>query len=115
ALGRFGRARCVGAGALARGAGLLWWHRRLVSLVGGLLLAAGLVVSAAAVLGAPQVPAGSPAGPVVALSFGWIAFVAAAFGFYAFFALQPAIWAATAVVVLATLVAPTPVVRLGAP
>ena len=112
---RFGPNRFLGAGALAIGAALLWWHQPFVSLVGGLILAAGLVVAAATILGAPQVPAGSPAGPVIALSMGWIAFVAAAFGFYAFFALQPAVWAATALVVLATLVAPTPVVRLGAP
>jgi len=115
ALARFGPNRFLGAGALAIGAALLWWHQPFVSLVGGLILAAGLVISAATVLGAPQVPAGSPAGPVVALAFGWIAFVAAAFGFYAFFALQPAVWAATAIVVLATLVTPKPVVRLGAP
>jgi endonuclease/exonuclease/phosphatase family metal-dependent hydrolase len=52
---------------------------------------------------------------VLALSFGWLVFVLAAFGFYAYYALQPALWAATAVVVLATLVGPTPIVRLGAP
>src|SRR5216117_1653694 len=115
ALVRFGPNRFLGAGALAIGSALLWWHQPFVSLVGGLILAAGLVIAAATILGAPQVPAASPAGPVVALSFGWIAFVAAAFGFYAFFALQPAVWAAAALVVIATLVVPTPVVRLGAP
>ena len=115
ALVRFGPNRFLGAGALAIGSALLWWHQPFVSLVGGLILAAGLVIAAATILGAPQVPAASPAGPVVALSFGWIAFVAAAFGFYAFFALQPAVWAAAALVVIATLVVPTPVLRLGAP
>ncbi len=115
ALVRFGPNRFIGAGALAIGAALLWWHQPYVSLVGGLILAAGLVISAATILGAPQVPARSPTGPVLALSFGWLLFVGAAFGFYAFFALQPAVWAATAVVVLVTLVAPTPIVRLGTP
>ncbi len=115
ALVRFGPNRFIGAAALAVGAALLWWHQPYVALVGGLLLAAGLVISAATILGAPQVPARSPTGAVLALSFGWLLFVGAAFGFYAFFALQPAVWAATALVVLATLVAPTPVVRLGAP
>jgi endonuclease/exonuclease/phosphatase family metal-dependent hydrolase len=42
-------------------------------------------------------------------------FVVTAFGFYAFYALQPAIWAATAIVAVATIVAPTPTVRLTAP
>jgi len=115
ALVRFGPGRFIGAGAVAIGGALLWWHQPYFSLVGGLVLAAGLVISAATIVGAPQVPALSPAGTVVALSFGWLLFVGAAFGFYAFFALQPAVWAATALVVLATLVAPTPVARLGAP
>ena len=115
ALVRFGPNRFIAAAALAIGAALLWWHQPYVSLVGGPVLAAGLVIAAAAILGAPQVPARSATGPVLALSFGWLLFVGAAFGFYAFFALQPAVWAATAVVVLATLVAPTPIVRLGTP
>jgi endonuclease/exonuclease/phosphatase family metal-dependent hydrolase len=115
ALVRFGPNRFIGAGALAIGAALLWLHVPFVSLLGGLILAAGLVIAAGTVLGAPQVPARSPAGTVLALSFGWLLFVGAAFGFYAFFALQPAVWAATAAVVLAVLIAPTPVVRLGAP
>jgi len=115
ALVRFGPNRFLGAGAVAIGAALLWWHQPLVSLVGGLILAAGIVISAVTILGAPQMPARSPAGPVVALALGWLLFVGAAFGFYAFYALQPAVWAATALVVLATLVAPTPVTRFGAP
>lgn len=113
ALVRFGPNRFIGAGALAVGAALLWWHQPFVALVGGLALAAGLVIAAATILGAPQMPARSPTGAVLALSFGWLLFVGAAFGFYAYFALQPAVWAATALVVLATLVAPTPAVRLG--
>jgi endonuclease/exonuclease/phosphatase family metal-dependent hydrolase len=115
ALVRFGPNRFIGAGALAIGAALIWWHQPYVALVGGLALAAGLVICAATVLGAPQVPARSPTLPVLALSFGWLLFVGAAFGFYAFFALQPAVWAATAAVALATLVAPTPIVRLPTP
>jgi endonuclease/exonuclease/phosphatase family metal-dependent hydrolase len=115
ALVRFGPNRYVGAAAVAIGGALLWWHQPFASLVGGLVLAAGVVIAAAAILGAPQAPARSPAGTVLALSLGWLLFVGAAFGFYAFFALQPAIWAATAVVVVATLIAPTPIVRLGTP
>jgi endonuclease/exonuclease/phosphatase family metal-dependent hydrolase len=115
ALVRFGPNRFIGAAALAVGAALLWSHLPFVALLGGLLLAAGLVICAATIFGVPQVPAGSPAGAVLALSFGWLLFVGAAFGFYAFFALQPAVWAATALVALAALVAPTPTVRLSAP
>ncbi len=115
ALVRFGPNRFIGAGALAVGAALLWWHQPYVALVGGVVLAAGLVMSAATILGAPQTPARSPAGPVVAMSLGWLVFVGAAFGFYALYALQPAIWAVTAIAAVATLVAPTPIVRLRTP
>jgi endonuclease/exonuclease/phosphatase family metal-dependent hydrolase len=112
---RFGPNRFIGAAALGLGAVLLWSHLPFVALLGGLVLAAGLVICAATILGVPQVPVASPTGAVLALSFGWLLFVGAAFGFYAFFALQPAVWAATALVVLATLVASTPIVRLSAP
>ena len=112
---RFGPDRFIGAAALGAGAALLWSHVPFVALLGGLLLAAGLVICAATILGVPQAPVRSPAGVVLALSFGWLLFVGAAFGFYAFFALQPAVWAATALVALAALVAPTPIVRLSAP
>jgi len=112
---RFGPKRFIGAGALALGAALLWWHQPYVALVGGLALAAGVVMCAATILGAPQMPARSPTATVLALSLGWLVFVGTAFGFYAFFALQPAVWAATAVVALAILVAPTPIVRLTTP
>jgi endonuclease/exonuclease/phosphatase family metal-dependent hydrolase len=112
---RFGSNRFIGAAALAIGAALLWSHLPFVALLGGVFLAAGLIISAATILGAPQIPAGSPIATVLALSFGWLLFAGAAFGFYAFFALQPAVWAATALVVVATLAAPTPILRLGAP
>jgi endonuclease/exonuclease/phosphatase family metal-dependent hydrolase len=115
ALVRFGTNRFVGAGLLALGAVLLWWHQPYVALVGGLALAAGLIVCAATILGAPQVAARSPTLTVVALSVGWIVFVVGTFGFYAFYALQPAVWAATAVVAAATLVVPAPTFRLATP
>jgi endonuclease/exonuclease/phosphatase family metal-dependent hydrolase len=115
ALVRFGPNRFIGAAALGAGAALLWSHVPFVALLGGLLLAAGLVICAATLLGVPQVPVASPRGAVLALSLGWLLFVGAAFGFYAFFALQPAVWAATALVVIAAVLAPTPTVRLTAP
>ena len=87
----------------AVGAGLVWAHVPTVSLVGGLVLAAG-VIAAGATLAADQlVPARSPLVVTLALAVGWMAFLAAAFGFYAFWAYEPAAWAATALVVVAAL------------
>src|SRR5207248_8487872 len=85
---------------------LLWAHLVTFSLIGGAILAAGVMIAAAALTGAPLRPASSAAGVVIALSFGWLFFVASAFGFYAFWAYYPAVWAATAFVALAALIAP---------
>src|SRR5919201_1976448 len=93
--------------ACAAGAALVWYaHAQVISLVGGLVLAAGVVLAAATIPGAPLRPAGSPAIVTLALGFGWLVFVAAAFGFYAFWAYLPAVYAATAVVAVASLIAP---------
>jgi hypothetical protein len=81
ALVRFGPNRFIGAAVLAIGSALLWWHQPVVSLVGGLFLAAGIVISSGTILGSPQVAARSAAGPVVALSLGWLVVVGTAFGF----------------------------------
>jgi endonuclease/exonuclease/phosphatase family metal-dependent hydrolase len=51
----------------------------------------------------------------VALSVGWLVFVGAAFGFYAYWALEPAVWGATALVVVAALVAPTAAASVSRP
>jgi endonuclease/exonuclease/phosphatase family metal-dependent hydrolase len=91
--------------ACAAGAALLWAHAPLISLVGGLLLAAGVVLAGASLPGAPAVAARSPAVVGLALGLGWLGFVAATFGFYAFWAYAPAVWAATAFVVVAALLA----------
>src|SRR5581483_7909772 len=64
-------------------------------------------------LGGPLRPSRAPIVAVVALSVGWLAFAGAAFGFYAFWAYYPALWGATALVVLATLLAPRPRVAPG--
>ena len=87
----------------AIGAALVWAHVPTVSLVGGLVLAAG-VIAAGATLAADQlVPARSPLVVTLALAVGWMAFLAAAFGFYALWAYEPAAWAATALVVVGAL------------
>lgn len=105
----------VAAIAIALGGALLWLHLPLVSLAGAAVLAAGVVIGAAALLGGALRPAASPARVVLPLSFGWVLFVAAAFGFYAFWAYQPAVFAALAAVALVALLTPRSAVRLGAP
>jgi endonuclease/exonuclease/phosphatase family metal-dependent hydrolase len=87
------------------GAALLWLvHAPVVSLVGGLVLAAGVFIAAATIPGAPLKVTGSPAVVTGALALGWLVFVATAFGFYAFWAYLPAVYAATALVAIAALV-----------
>jgi len=93
--------------ACAGGAALLWYmHAPVVSLVGGLVLAAGLFIAAATIPGAPLKVTGSPAAVTLALAIGWLVFVGTAFGFYAFWAYLPAVYAATAVVAVAALLVP---------
>ena len=90
--------------ACAAGAALVWYvHAPVVSLVGGLVLAAGLFIAAATIPGAPLKVTGSPAVVTMALALGWLVFVGTAFGFYAFWAYLPAVYAATAVVAIAAL------------
>jgi len=93
--------------ACAAGAALLWYmHAPVVSLVGGLVLAAGLFIAAATIPGAPLKVTGSPAAVTLALALGWLVFVGTAFGFYAFWAYLPAVYAAVAVVAVAALLVP---------
>jgi endonuclease/exonuclease/phosphatase family metal-dependent hydrolase len=93
--------------ACVAGTALVWFaHAPVVSLVGGLLLAAGLFIAAATIPGAPLKVAGSPAVVTLSLALGWLVFVGTAFGFYAFWAYLPAVYAATAVVAVATLLVP---------
>ena len=90
--------------ACAVGAILLWYaHAPVVSLVGGLVLAAGLFLAAATIPGAPLKVAGSPAVVTLALALGWLVFVGTGFGFYALWAYVPAVYAATAVVAVGAL------------
>jgi endonuclease/exonuclease/phosphatase family metal-dependent hydrolase len=93
--------------ACVAGAALLWYvHAPVVSLVGGLVLAAGLFIAAATIPGAPLKVAGSPAVVTLTLALGWLVFVGTAFGFYAFWAYLPAVYAATALVAIAALLVP---------
>src|SRR5712691_7494152 len=93
--------------ACAIGATLLWYvHAPVVSLVGGLVLAAGLFIAAATIPSAPLKVSGSPAVVTLPLALGWLVFVGTAFGFYAYWAYLPAVYAATALVAVAALLAP---------
>jgi endonuclease/exonuclease/phosphatase family metal-dependent hydrolase len=103
----------IATAAVVLGTVLLWLHVPIASLVGAAILAGGTVLAAAALFGTPLRPAGSPAGVILPLSLGWLIFVGAAFGFYAFWAYLPAVWAAVGLIALAALVAPAPAVRAG--
>jgi endonuclease/exonuclease/phosphatase family metal-dependent hydrolase len=107
ALSRRYRRGVAAAIACAAGAALLWYiHAPVFSLVGGLVLAAGLFIAAATIPGAPLKVSGSPAVVTLALGLGWLVFVGTAFGFYAFWAYLPAVYAATALVAVAALLVP---------
>jgi len=105
----------VAGAAVALGAAVLWAHLPYASTIGGAVLAAGAVLAGATLLGTPLRLASSPAGIVLAFSLGWILFVGGAFGFYAFWALTPAVWGATALVVLALFAIPRAGAALGLP
>jgi len=93
--------------ACVAGAALVWAvHAPVFSLVGGLVLAAGLFIAAATIPGAPLKVTGSPAAVTLALALGWLVFVGTAFGFYALWAYLPAVYGAVAVVAIAALLSP---------
>ena len=97
----------VAAILCALGAALVWYlHAPVVSLVGGLVLGAGVLLASAALPAAPTVPARSPLAVTLAFALGWLVFVGTAFGFYAFWAYVPAVYAAVALVVVAGLIVP---------
>ena len=112
-LSLYGPRRAVAAAAVLLGGALLWAHVPFASFVGGAVLAAGTVLAAAALLGAPLRPARSPAAVIFALSFGWLLFVGTAFGFYAFWAYAPAVYVAIGLVVIGALLVPAAATRPG--
>jgi endonuclease/exonuclease/phosphatase family metal-dependent hydrolase len=66
-------------------------------------MAMGLVVAATLLPDTASRPAGTPILTAVALALGWVAFVALAFLFYAYYALPQAGWIATAIVAVGLL------------
>jgi endonuclease/exonuclease/phosphatase family metal-dependent hydrolase len=101
--------------ALALGSLLLWARVPIVSAAGGVLLAMGVIVAAAVLPDTAARPARAPIATALALTMGWILFVALAFAFYAYYAPPVAPLAAAAVVALGLVAAiPLPGARLGA-
>ncbi|MSQ37751.1 MAG: hypothetical protein EXR61_05500, partial [Chloroflexi bacterium] len=98
--------RLVAALALTLGATLLWLRVPLLSLVGGAVLCSGVVLAGATLAGVPLRPARSPALAGVALFGGWLIFAAAAFAYHALYDFLPALYVATALTALASLVVP---------
>jgi endonuclease/exonuclease/phosphatase family metal-dependent hydrolase len=88
---------------LAIGAVLFWSRIPLGATVGAAVMAMGLVVAATLLPDTAARPAGSPALSALALSVGWVAFVALGFLYYAYYALPEAGWIATGVVALGLL------------
>jgi endonuclease/exonuclease/phosphatase family metal-dependent hydrolase len=102
-------ARPAAAAAITAGAALLWAHVPFLSLAAGAAFAAGILIAAATLASAPQRPGASPVLAVVSLGVGWILFVGGTFVHYAYFANLEALWLLTAVVVVAALLVPAPV------
>lgn len=107
-------ARVAALVAVAAGALLFWSHLPVLATVGAMVLAAGVFAGAAVLADTASRPSRGPVLTVVALTVGWVAFVALAFLFYAYYALPAAVWAASALVLLGLVAAvPLPAPRLG--
>jgi endonuclease/exonuclease/phosphatase family metal-dependent hydrolase len=103
-------ARIAAVAAIAVGSAALWARLPVVSTVGAMVLAAGVFATASILPDTAARPARYPIVTTVALAIGWIAFVALAFVFYAYYAPIAAPLAAAAIVVLG-LVAAVPLPR----
>lgn len=106
--------RIAAAIAIVIGAAVMWSHLPIAATAGAAILAAGVVLAGATLPDTLSRPAGSPAVAVIALSVGWVVFVALAFLFYAYYALPQAALVATAIVLVGVLAAlPVPAPRFG--
>jgi endonuclease/exonuclease/phosphatase family metal-dependent hydrolase len=109
-------ARPIAAGALTVGAVLLWAHLPVVSLLAGAILAAGSIVAAGVLPSGPVTDAKTSTVAAAAFGIGWLLLVGTAFAFFGLYAYPPGVWAATAFVVAAALLAPVSLVpRLAMP
>jgi len=114
-LSRYRARGMVAAAGLVVGGVLLWLHLPFVSLIGGVVLAAAAVAAGAALFGSPLHASRTPALAVAALSVGWLLFVGTAFGFFAFWAYMPAVYAAIGAAAIGAFIAPSAGARLGPP
>lgn len=102
--------------AVFSGSLLLWSHLPVAATVGAVILAAGTFAAASILADTAARPARGPLTGVVALAAGWVAFVALAFVFYAYYAPAAAPFAAVAIVAVGLLAAvPLPLPRFGTP
>lgn len=106
ALARGLPARPAAAAAIAVGATLLWLHIPVLSLAAGAAFAAGIIIAATVVPSAPQTETRSTWLSVIAFGIGWLLFIGGAFIHYAYFAQREPLWALTALVAVAALLAP---------
>ena len=97
--------RPIAAGALVVGAALIWLHIPVLSLAGGAIGAAGVLIAASA-LATPSVPGKGGLAAALPLALGWILFVAIGFAYHAYYA-TPALWVATAAVAVVLLLTPS--------
>jgi len=109
------RVRLVAVAALAIGAALVWGQVPLAAAVGGALMAVATLISTVVLPDTAARPARSPLTTVLALTLGWVLFVALAFAFYAYYGPpHPPLLAAGVVALGVFAGAALPRLRLGA-
>lgn len=89
--------RWAGVVCLLTGA-ILLQARAPAALLGGALLAAGLLLCARVLDALPMRPARSPTAVAVALGAGWVAFIAVEATYYALYIYTPVLWTAVAAI-----------------
>ncbi|MHB8631096.1 MAG: endonuclease/exonuclease/phosphatase family protein [Candidatus Limnocylindria bacterium] len=99
-------ARPSAAAAITVGAALLWLHLPVLSIAGGAVFAAGIIIAASVLVSAAPGEVRSAWVTIVAFGLGWLLFVAGTFAYYAYFANRQALWVLTAVVVVGVLLVP---------
>ncbi|MBU6422641.1 MAG: endonuclease/exonuclease/phosphatase family protein [Chloroflexota bacterium] len=108
---RFSALILVFAGSL-----LLWSHLPVAATIGAAIVAVGTFAGASILADTAARPARGPAVGAVALALGWVAFVAIAFVYYAYYAPGAVSFVAVAIVVVGLLAAvPLPTPRFGIP
>ena len=107
--------RPLAAVTLIVGTGLLAVRIPVLSLAGGTLLAAGVVLCLRALERATAAGSPAPVRVAAAMSAGWIGFAAVSLAYWALYAFRPALWLAIAFVAIATWIAGRAPVRAAWP